>query len=410
MGNRLKRLYQKKDSKKLAAIGISVIFTVILSALLIDSSAINKDVSGKSSLTAADYQENNIADYVKISEPVKEFVEISETVSVSKTVTFTDKLAKSKTSYWGIDVAKWQGVIDWEKVKKAGVEFAFIRVGYRTQKTGVICEDPYAEYNLQQAQLNGIKIGVYFFSSAVNKKEAKEEAAWVADFIAQYPITYPVVYNCEGFSDEENRQYGLDKEDRTGLAVSFLNAIKKKGYTPMFYAGKNELENNAEWNTKVLSSKYKIWVAQYTDKKYSKKLKSAYTGKHAIWQYTNKGNIEGIDKPVDINIAYFGYKKTAKPKDSTPWEAVMADPAALINFTEVEEIVTAKEVTNLRSEPSTANPDTVVVVLKNGETVQRTGIGDNGWSRIEYQGQTLYAVSNYLMLAEDLECNLIANE
>jgi len=85
---------------------------------------------------------------------------------------------------FGIDVSKWQGIIDWKKVKDAGVEFAMIRVGYRTQVDGKITEDPYAKYNLQQAQKNGIKLGAYFFSTAVNEKEAKEEAKWVAEFIA----------------------------------------------------------------------------------------------------------------------------------------------------------------------------------------------------------------------------------
>ena len=76
----------------------------------------------------------------------------------------------------GIDAAKWQGTIDWQKVKEAGVDFAIIRVGYRTMKTGVIYEDPCAKYNLQQAQAAGIKLGAYFFSTAVSEEEAKEEA------------------------------------------------------------------------------------------------------------------------------------------------------------------------------------------------------------------------------------------
>jgi hypothetical protein len=111
---------------------------------------------------------------------------------------------------YGIDVAKWQGVIDWKQVKSSGVDFAMIRVGYRTLVDGTIYEDPYAEYNLQQAAANKIKIGVYFFSTAINKKEAIEEAKWVTEFIAAYPITYPVVYNCEGFTNPDNRQYGRE--------------------------------------------------------------------------------------------------------------------------------------------------------------------------------------------------------
>lgn len=297
---------------------------------------------------------------------------------------------------YGIDVAKWQGVIDWAKVKEAGVEFAMIRVGYRTLVDGEIYEDPYAKYNLQQAKANGIKIGVYFFSTAVNKQEAKEEAAWVASYIAPYPITYPVAYNCEGFTDPNNRQYKMTKEARTGLAETFLDYMKKQGYTPMFYASKNELENNAQWDTKRLSDKYKIWVAQYPQEVYSSDSKSTYTGEHAMWQYTSQGKVPGIKGEVDINIAYFGYKKIEKPKDESPQEKVEADPLALINFKEVNEKVTAKIKTNLRTVPSTADPDTVAEVLMNGDIAIRTGIGNNGWSRLEYEGKILYAVSSYL--------------
>jgi len=115
-----------------------------------------------------------------------------------------------------------------------------------------------------------------------------------------------------------------------------------------------------------------------------------------MWQYTSKGTVSGVEKPVDLNVAYFGYKKIAKAKDNTPQKEVSADPADLIPFKEVKETVTAKIETNLRSVPSTADADTVVAVLKNGDTAKRTGIAENGWSRLEYKGKTLYAVSSYL--------------
>lgn len=303
---------------------------------------------------------------------------------------------KAEVITYGIDVAKWQGIIDWKQVKASGVDFAIIRVGYRTQVDGLIYEDPYAKYNLQQAQANGIKIGVYFFSTAINEEEAVEEAKWVSGYIAPYPITYPVAYNCEGFTDKNNRQNGLSSDARSNIAVAFLDYVKNQGYTPMFYAAKNELEQNAQWNTDKLSSKYKIWVAQYPTEAYTSSSKSTYSGKLAMWQYTSKGQVKGIDKAVDIDIAYFGYSKTAKAKDNTPQDKASADPAALITFTKVDETVTAKEVTNLRTVPSTADPNTVAVVLKNGDTAKRIGLGNNGWSKVEYNGKTLYAISSYL--------------
>ena len=297
---------------------------------------------------------------------------------------------------YGIDVSKWQDKIDWQAVKNTGIDFAIIRVGYRTQKTGVIMEDPYARYNLQEASKAGIKMGAYFFSTAVTQEEAVEEAAWLCSVIDQYPITYPVVYNCEGFRNEGNRQYGMSKEARTDMAVAFLDYVKAKGYSPMFYAARNELTDSSDWDTDRLASKYPIWVSQYPTIPYPETPRSTYDGEHAMWQYTSQGTVDGISKPVDVNVAYFTIDQTASAKGSAAPEVVKDSPELGITFTETSELVTAKIATNLRTVPSTDSQDTVVYKLPNGETVIRTGVGDNGWSRVEYQGQVLYAVSSYL--------------
>lgn len=304
---------------------------------------------------------------------------------------------------YGIDVAKWQGTIDWQQVAQSGVEFAIVRVGYRTQKTGIIMEDPLAKYNMQQADEAGIKLGAYFFSTAVTEEEAREEAAWVTSFIARYPVTYPVVYNCEGFQSSESRQYGLDKSARTDMAVAFLEYVQDKGYMPMFYASKNEMEGNALWDTDRLASQYKIWVSQYPDVPYPQTAASSYSGTHHMWQYTSQGTVPGIGKGVDMNVAYFSYSQTAEAVDDTPYEAVEADPEALLNMTEVNEQVTAKIEANLRTVPSTSGNDTIVGKLKNGEVVTRTATSASGWSRLEYNGQRVYAVSSYLTTELDYQ-------
>ena len=296
----------------------------------------------------------------------------------------------------GIDVSKYQGTIDWKKVKESGVEFAMVRVGYRAKSTGEIFEDPTARYNMQEAQATGIRLGAYFFSSAVTEEEARAEAAFTRDIVARYKITYPIAYNCEDFQSPDSRQYGLDAAARTALACAFLDEIASAGYTPMFYASKGELEGNAQWNTDVLAGKYKIWVAQYPEQPYPQTAASSYSGAHAMWQYTSQGTVAGISRKTDVNVAYFGYVKEAEAKDETPAETVTANPEVGIIFTEVNETVTAKQETNLRSEPGTLNDDSVVGKLVHGDTATRTGIGHNGWSRLVYNGQTLYAVTSYL--------------
>lgn len=203
----------------------------------------------------------------------------------------------------GIDVAKYQGTIDWKQVKDAGISFAMVRIGYRMSKSGTICEDANAKYNLQQAKANGIKLGAYFFSTAVTEAEAKEEADYVADFVTQYPITYPIAYNCEGFLDSENRNSTLSNEERTKVALAFLKEIQARGYTPMFYSSKNEMEQNRYWNMDQISGSYKVWVSQYPTAPFPQTPKSSYSGAHAMWQYTSQGSIPGISKPVDVNMA-----------------------------------------------------------------------------------------------------------
>lgn len=296
----------------------------------------------------------------------------------------------------GIDVARYQGTIDWTQVAASGIDFAMVRVGYRTNASREICADTNARYNMQEAQKNGIKVGVYFFSTAASTEEAVAEADWVADYISQYQITYPVAYDCEGFDQPDSAQYQLTNAERTDIAIAFLQEIYNRGYTPMFYASMGELSGSAKWDTARIESICKIWVSQYPQTPYPQTAQSSYTGTHAMWQYTNQGTVAGISKPVDVNVAYFGYEGTADAQNETAPEEAHADAEALMDFTNVDETVTAKDSTNLRNIPSQGEDSTVVYTLQNGETATRTGVSSSGWSRISYNGQTLYAVSSYL--------------
>lgn len=294
----------------------------------------------------------------------------------------------------GIDVARYQGTIDWDAVAATGIDFAMIRVGYRSSDNGKIVADSNARYNMQEASRCGIHIGVYFFSTAITEEEALEEAQWVADFIAQYPITYPVAYNCEGFNEFESRQRRLTAEVRTDLALVFLEAIESRGYTGMFYGSQNDLEQ--QWETERIQSTYRIWLAQYPEQPYPQTQEAAYDGTHHMWQYTQSGTLDGIAVPVDRNVAWFGYEKTALPKDPTPPEPAQPDPEATMDFAPVNDQVTAKIKTNLRDIPGQDDDSTVLYTLPNGEWITRTGISQNGWSRLERGGVTYYAVTSYL--------------
>lgn len=296
----------------------------------------------------------------------------------------------------GIDVARYQGTIDWNRVATSSVDFAMVRVGYRTSADGEIVEDPNARYNLQEAQRNSIKLGVYFFSTATTEEEAIEEANWTADLIDQYSITYPVAYDCEGYTDPDSRQYDLTIAERTDIALAFLKTIEKRGYEGMFYSSKNELELNNWWRTDRIEKDYKIWVAQYPERPYPSTERSSYSGTHQMWQYTTNGAVPGISQSVDMNVAYFGYSGINEPVSDVPPEEAKPNVEALMDFRAVEEMVTAKDATNLRSIPSQDSDSVVLYLLKNGEVATRIAISDSGWSKVLFQGNVYYAVSSYL--------------
>ena len=201
----------------------------------------------------------------------------------------------------GIDVSQHQGKIDWAQVKTSGVDFAIIRVGYRGQSAGGIYEDRNFKSNMSGAIANGIKVGVYFYSTAINETEALEEAAWVVKKIAPYSITYPVVYDFEDFN--AHRCSNVDGTQATKNAKTYLDYVKANGYEPMMYANKSDITSRMSRS----SFSCKFWLAHYTSQ-------TDYTGNVNMWQYTSKGSVPGISGNVDMNVAYFNYGTVAEPK------------------------------------------------------------------------------------------------
>lgn len=204
-----------------------------------------------------------------------------------------------KKSIAGIDVSKFQGEIDWKKVKQAGIEFVIIRVGFRGYNQGTLELDPYFEENIKGANEVGIPVGVYFFSQAINKEEALEEAQFVIEQIKDYKITYPVILDTEHVISYEARANGLSRQVRTDIAKTFCDEIRKNGYHSMIYA-------NTKWMIMGIDLEqlvdYDLWFAYYGND-------LTFPYQFEMFQYSNKGTIPGIKGEVDLNISFKDYSK-----------------------------------------------------------------------------------------------------
>ena len=195
---------------------------------------------------------------------------------------------------FGIDVSKWNGSIDWNSVKASGASYAIIRCGYRGSTTGALITDPKFAANISGANAAGLKVGVYFFTQAVNEKEAVEEASMVLDLVKKYKISYPIFLDVEASG---GRADGIDKGTRTAVCKAFCATIQNSGYTAGVYANKTWL--NSKIDAGALGS-YKIWLAQYA-------AAPNYGGRYNLWQYSSKGSVPGIKGNVDMNQSYLGY-------------------------------------------------------------------------------------------------------
>lgn len=201
-----------------------------------------------------------------------------------------DGILLSNIGEMGIDVSKWQKDIDWQLVAASGVDFAIIRCGFRGSVSGQLVEDPYFRKNVEGALANGINVGVYFFTQAINEMEAIEEASMAIQMCEGYQITLPIYIDSE--NAVSGRANDLDKETRTRCLAAFCETINNSGYTGGVYASKNWYYDNLY---APALEKYNIWVAQYNTE-------CNYQGKTDIWQYSSKESISGITGYVDVNV------------------------------------------------------------------------------------------------------------
>ena len=227
-----------------------------------------------------------------VKEPVKKEDNNEKTVEKEHKVTlFSDIVAKHKNenTQIGIDISKWQGDVDFNALKNAGVEFVIIRVG----SAGGIGKDRFVDskfvQNITRANEAKIPVGIYYYSYADNSKRAVEDAKWILKQIEAYDVELPIAFDWENWASFN--KYHISFYHLTKMAEDYLDVFKKAGYEGILYSSKYYLENI--W----LDTSYDKWLAHYVDN-------TTYEGDYSYWQLCENGRVDGIKGDVDIDIRY----------------------------------------------------------------------------------------------------------
>lgn len=195
----------------------------------------------------------------------------------------------------GIDVSRWQGSIDWQKVKAFGIQFAILKAG--GSDDGCYTDIKF-EQNYKDAKAEGMPLGAYYFvgKGCTSSKAGKADAQRFIDQLKGKQFEYPVFMDCEV------TPYTA-KKGATDAAIAFCETLDEAGYFPGIYGSTYSTFKDRLDDSRL--SKYAHWVAQYADK-------CAYSGEIGIWQYTSKGKVSGINGNVDMDYSYIDYPALIK--------------------------------------------------------------------------------------------------
>ena len=204
-----------------------------------------------------------------------------------------------RESIKGVDLSKYNGTVDFNKLKEAGVRFAMLRLGSRGYGSGKISlDEKFVEY-AQNAQMAGILTGAYFYSQAVNETEAVEEANYIVGAVSGFNVKYPIAIDLERVSGDTARTDKLTNKERTAIVKMFCDTVKGYGYTPVIYASLEMLVGGL--NIEELGD-YDIWLAD-------EKIPTEYPYRFSMWQYNTQGHIDGITGDIDLDISFIDYEK-----------------------------------------------------------------------------------------------------
>ncbi len=200
----------------------------------------------------------------------------------------------SLTADLGIDVSSHQGWIDWQAVAASDIDYAIIRAGFRGYSDGGTNQDDYFTYNIENAIANGLDVGIYFFSQALNEEEAKAEANEVLEMVSGYNLKYPIYFDWEPVEDNTARTATISSSELTRCAQAFCRTIENAGYEAGVYFN---LSIAVHLYQLFDLKDYDFWLAEYQDV-------PSYPFAIDMWQYTNEGSVPGISTAVDLNLSF----------------------------------------------------------------------------------------------------------
>ena len=227
---------------------------------------------------------------LKVVEPTKSSGTSSSssgTVKRTKISKYIKKYKKENTKI-GIDVSAWQDNIDWNKAKKAGVEFAMIRIGYGPTSDNEIKEDKWFKNNIKGAKKAGIPVGIYLYSYAKTKEDAINQVKWINDKLNGEKLELPIAFDWENWNSFN--KYNVSFKKLNDIAKTFIDETEKYGYEGMLYS-------SAYYLNHIWKEYDNTWLAYYTSN-------NDFSKSYIMWQLSSKGSVDGISGSVDINVLY----------------------------------------------------------------------------------------------------------
>ena len=290
------------------------------------------------------------------------------------TAKIPSKYKSNYNVYSAIDISAWQGGLSesqFRQIKALGITHVIIRCGYTNLALFRMNKDRHFETNIKNAHKAGMKIGVYYYSQAKTKTEAKKEANYTVSLIKKHKskLSLPVVHDYEfggrlyaGYAKKKGKKYMTD------VSLTFCDTIKKAGYKPMVYANASMLTSYL--NRDTLHAKYPIWLAHYT----SGGKATNYAKTVAMWQYSSSGRLKNIKTGksivsgrIDMNYVF------VKKGTNSPWNVTKTTASKKYK-------VKVKQALNIRKGPSKKYKK--VGTYKKGKKVTIIAT-KNGWGKIK---------------------------